>query len=394
MKFSKAALTASAPLLLLAAGCSDPASKSQTAAPQAANTQGGTPMVVAQLAPQPTVADVTPAQPAPDGAVRPDAPDAAIVQSASALAQPIDTADWKAEPTTPLSKKNALLRAEVLLARAKFSPGVIDGQNGGNLQNAIAAYETAHSLPVDGKMSPAVWSALAADSQPALTDYAITAADVKGPFLAKVPTEMAEMAKLPAMSFTSPVQELAERFHMDEALLKSLNPGADFTAAGTKIVVAALGSDRLKVPVSRIEVDKTKRQVRAYGPADLLLAVYPATVGSTDRPAPAGEWAVRTVASNPTYTYDPSRLTFGKASNGKLTIPAGPNNPVGSTWIDLTKDTYGIHGTPDPRMVGKTASHGCVRLTNWDARQLSQAVKKGTKVDFVGVEQAKAPKAA
>ena len=195
-------------------------------------------------------------------------------------------------------------------------------------------------------------------------------------------------------SCTGPVQALAERFHMDEALLKSLNPNADFSVAGTQIVVAALGSDRLKVPVSRIEVDKTKRQVRAYGPADLLVAVYPATVGSTDRPAPEGEWAVRTVATNPTYTYDPTRLTFGKASNGKLTIPPGPNNPVGSTWIDLTKDTYGIHGTPDPRLVGKTASHGCVRLTNWDVRQLSLAVKKGTKVAFVGVEQARAPKLA
>jgi lipoprotein-anchoring transpeptidase ErfK/SrfK len=179
---------------------------------------------------------------------------------------------------------------------------------------------------------------------------------------------------------------------MDEALLKSLNPGVDFSVAGTKIVVAALGPDRLKGPVTRMEVDKTRRQIRAYGAGDVLLAVYPATVGSTERPAPEGEWAVRTVAPNPTYTYDPSRLTFGKTEQGKLTIKPGPNNPVGSTWIDLTKDTYGIHGTPDPRLVGKTASHGCVRLTNWDVRQLSQAVKKGTVVAFVGAEQATAPK--
>ena len=394
MMFAKAALFAGVPLLLLAAACSDPSSKSQPANSQAANTQGGSPMVVAQLAPTPTAADVTSVQAPPEGDIRPDAPDSVIVGSASPLARRIETAGWKAEPVTALAKKDALLRAEVLLARAKFSPGVIDGQDGDNLKNAISAFEMAHSLPVDGKMTPAVWTALAADKQPALTDYTITAADVKGPFLAKVPTEMAEMAKLPAMSFTGPVQELAERFHMDPALLKSLNPNVDFTAAGTRIVVAALGADKLKAPVNRIEVDKTKREVRAYGADDLLLAVYPATVGSTDRPAPDGQWAVRTVASNPTYTYDPSRLTFGKASNGKLTIPPGPNNPVGSTWIDLTKDTYGIHGTPDPRLVGKTASHGCVRLTNWDVRQLSLAVKKGTKVDFVGVEQGPADKRA
>jgi len=157
-------------------------------------------------------------------------------------------------------------------------------------------------------------------------------------------------------------------------------------------VVAALGPDKLPASVARLDVDKAKRQIRAYDDGGDLIAVYPATVGSAERPAPEGEWAVRTVAPNPTYTYDPSRLTFGKASNGKLTIKPGPNNPVGSTWIDLTKDTFGIHGTPDPRLVGKTASHGCVRMTNWDVRQLSQAVKKGTKVAFVGVEQPNAPK--
>ena len=157
--------------------------------------------------------------------------------------------------------------------------------------------------------------------------------------------------------------------------------------AGDTRVAGAAG--QLVVALHRPLVAALARQVRAYGPAGLLLAVYPATVGSTERPAPDGEWAVRAVAHNPTYTYDPSRLTFGKAGRGKLVIKPGPNNPVGSTWIDLTKDTYGIHGTPDPRLVGKTASHGCVRLTNWDVRQLAAAVKKGTVVDFVGAEQAR-----
>jgi lipoprotein-anchoring transpeptidase ErfK/SrfK len=380
MNFAKAALFAGVPLMLLAAACSDPAAKSQTTT---TTTAAATPVlteVATQTLPAPDVAAGPPDQPV-------------IVASVSDLAAPIDKAEWSAAPVTPQDKKNALLRAEVLLARAHFSPGVIDGQDGGNLQNAIAAFETAHNLPVDGKMDEAVWAALAKDTQAALTDYVITAEDVKGPFPAKIPTDMIELSKLDYIGFTSPTEELAERFHMDEALLKALNPGADFSVAGTKIVVAALGPDKLKTPVTKIEVDKTKRQIRAYG-GDVLLAVYPATVGSTERPAPEGEWAVRTVAPNPTYTYDPSRLTFGKTEQGKLTIKPGPNNPVGSTWIDLTKDTYGIHGTPDPRLVGKTASHGCVRLTNWDVRQLSQAVSKATKVDFVGVEQAKAPKAA
>ncbi len=385
MKFRKAALVAGAPLLLLAAACSDPASKSRT-------TTTATTTAQAPAAPAAAVASAQPV-PAPDVHPAPldDVP--MIVESISPVAPAIDQADWSAQPVTPQAKRNALVRAEVLLARAHFSPGVIDGQDGGNLQNAIAAFEAAHGLPVDGKMDEQVWAALAKDTRPALTDYVITADDVKGPFLAKIPTDLTEMAKLDALGFTSPLEALAERFHMDENLLKTLNPGVDFSVPGTRIVVAALGPDKLPAPVTRIEVDKTKRQVRAYG-GDVLLAVYPATVGSAERPAPEGEWAVRTVAPNPTYTYDPSRLTFGKAAQGKLTIKAGPNNPVGSTWIDLTKDTYGIHGTPDPRLVGKTASHGCVRLTNWDVRQLGQAVKKGTVVAFVGVEQAKPPKVA
>jgi lipoprotein-anchoring transpeptidase ErfK/SrfK len=375
MKFSRAAQFAGASLLLLA-GCSKPASRETAqsapapAAPAAANLPAPEPVDVLNV----QAAQMTPIEP-----------------SVSPMADPIDKAVWTAEAVTPEAKRNAMLRAQVLLARAHFSPGVIDGQDGGNVKNAIAAFEAAHDLPVDGVMDDQVWAALAKDEQPALTDYVITADDVKGPFVAKIPTDYAEMAKLPALSYSTPSEALAEKFHMDEALLKSLNPGVDFGAAGTRIVVAALGPDKLAASVAKIEVDKSKRQIRAYGDGDVLLAVYPATVGSSERPAPAGEWEVRTTAPNPTYTYDPSRLTFGKASQGKLTIKAGPNNPVGSTWIDLTKDTYGIHGTPDPRLVGKSASHGCVRLTNWDVRQLSLAVKKGTKVDFVGVERASAP---
>jgi len=377
MNFPRQVLFAGVSILLLAA-CSEtaPSGKAESAQTQAADASA-------------TVA-ANSALPAPD--VHPEPLEVPPIQaSASALAEPIDKAVWSTEPVTPEAKRNAMLRAQVLLARAHFSPGVIDGQDGGNVKNAIAAFEAAHDLPVDGAMDDQVWAALSKDEQPALTDYVITADDVKGPFVAKIPTDYAEMAKLPALGFTSPSEALAEKFHMDEALLKSLNPGVDFGVAGTKIVVAALGPDKLTGSVAKIEVDKTKRQIRAYGDGDVLLAVYPATVGSSERPAPAGEWEVRTTAPNPTYTYDPSRLTFGKASQGKLTIKAGPNNPVGSTWIDLTKDTFGIHGTPDPRLVGKTASHGCVRLTNWDVRQLSLAVKKGTKVDFVGVEQATAP---
>ncbi|MDB5468383.1 MAG: hypothetical protein JWQ46_3145 [Phenylobacterium sp.] len=364
MKFSQAALLAGVPALLLAA-CSEPAPGGKASPPAQQTAQATLP-----------APDVHPAP----LAVPPVAP------SASPLAEGIDQAAWTTQPATPEARRDLLIRAEVLLDRAHFSPGVIDGQDGGNLKNAVAAFEAAHGLTVDGVLDEQVWTALSQDTGPVMTDYTITDDDVKGPFLAKIPTDMVEMAQLDALSYTSPAEGLAEKFHMDEALLRSLNPGADFGVAGTKIVVAAPSIEKLGATVTRIEVDKEKLQVRAYGDGDQLLAVYPATVGSAERPAPAGDWEVRAVAPHPTYTYDPSRLTFGKTSNGKLTIKAGPNNPVGAAWIDLTKDTYGIHGTPDPRLVGKVASHGCVRMTNWDVKQLGAAVKKGTKVVFVGVE--------
>jgi lipoprotein-anchoring transpeptidase ErfK/SrfK len=322
-----------------------------------------------------------PPQPPPPLVAAPPAPAPA---APSPMAQAVNTAAFDPAATTPEAKKAYLTRAQVLLDRAHFSPGVIDGQEGGNLTLALSAFQEAHRLTVDGKLSPATWDALAADAAPALTDYVITEQDVAGPFTPDIPKDDYEaMAKLPAMNYGTPLELLAEKFHMDEPLLQALNPGVDFAKAGTTIIVAALGPDGLDGKVTRIEIDNAKGTLKAYADGDKLLAVYPATVGSTERPAPVGEWAVNTLAPNPTYTYDPTRLTFGKPT-GKLTIKAGPNNPVGSTWIDLTKDTFGIHGTPDPRLVNKRASHGCVRLTNWDAAELGKAVQKGAKVVFRG----------
>jgi lipoprotein-anchoring transpeptidase ErfK/SrfK len=289
-------------------------------------------------------------------------------------------------PAAILPPERALIRLEVLLDRAHFSPGVIDGKDGANLKLALSSYAAANGLKVDATPATVTDKLVAADDDATVTRYTITAADVAGPFVAHLPTDMAELAKLASPAYSGPVEELAERFHMDDALLQALNPGADFGTAGTEVTVAAVGKSKLGAPVTRIEVDKTANSVRAFD-GKRLLAVYPATVGSTERPAPSGTWKVRTVATHATYTFDPKRLTFGKAGEGKLTIKAGPNNPIGTTWIDLTKDTYGIHGTPDPRLIGKRASHGCVRLTNWDVEQLAHAVKAGATVEFTGTEQ-------
>jgi len=277
-----------------------------------------------------------------------------------------------------------LIRAEVLLDRAKFSPGVMDGLDGENFQNALKAFEAAHNLPADGKLDPQVWAALTADKGAALATYTITQQDAAGPWSPDVGEDFVKLSDEKATGYHTAQEMLAEKFHMDENLLKALNPGADFSKAGTKIVVANPGAPLPSGEVKRIEVDKAKEQVRAYDAQNRLLALFPATVGSTDRPSPVGTYHVTGVAKKPDYLYDPSKLTWGPKHAGKLHIPPGPNNPVGIVWIGLSAPDYGIHGSPDPRLIGKTASHGCVRLTNWDVQELATAVKAGVQVVFLG----------
>jgi lipoprotein-anchoring transpeptidase ErfK/SrfK len=368
-------------LSLAAAACSDAGGGATTAAVEPRAGPAGAPP--APALPPPTPVAVTPA-------VSPVLPEIEAPDDPAAVA--VNTAAWSA-----VSAKGAdprLVRAQVLLARAHFSPGVIDGREGENLRHAVAAFEGAHGLPADGKLDTQTWGALtAADAAPAITSYVISEADVRGPFTPPVTPKdnYAAMARLDRLNFATPLEGLAERFRMDETLLKALNPGADFAAAGTRILVAATPERTLPAPVTAIEVDKAARQVRAFDAQGRLLAAYPATVGSTERPAPSGAAKVKGVAEDPVYTYNPKVLTFGDRTKGKLTIQPGPNNPVGAVWIDLDIPTFGIHGAPDPRLVGKVASHGCVRLTNWDARELAQAVKPGVRVTFVGVEQAGKP---
>ncbi len=275
----------------------------------------------------------------------------------------------------------------MLLDRAGFSPGVIDGKDGQNLKQAVAAYAKAKGAS-STTLDKAVWDSLAADSAPVAQSYVITDKDAAGPFIGDPPKDYEEMAKLPAMSYSTPLQALAEKFHMDQGLLKALNPGADFGKAGTSIIVAIPRMAPRAFSVARIEVDKSDEAVRAFDASGKLVAYYPATVGSTERPAPSGMYKVVAVAPHPVYFYDPKRLTFTpQGAKGKLRIAPGPNNPVGETWIALNIPTYGIHGAPDPSAIGKRQSHGCVRLTNWDAVELGKAVKKGVTVDFVGTEK-------
>lgn len=279
------------------------------------------------------------------------------------------------------AKTREVLAAQILLDHAGHSPGVIDGAFGGNTARAIAAFQRANEMPVDGKISSALLDKLrAAYSGDLLQRYTVAADDVAGPFVA-VPEGMEGQAELDALGFERPAEALAEKFHMAEAFLIALNPDVDFGNAGAEITVVVPGKGELGAKVDRIEVDKAASELRAYASGGTLVATYPATIGSSTFPSPDGSMEVTAVAAAPTYHFNPEGRDWGP--DKQLTIAAGPNNPVGGTWIDLSKDGYGIHGTPDPRLIGKTSSHGCVRLTNWDASELAKAVSKGTKVEFV-----------
>jgi lipoprotein-anchoring transpeptidase ErfK/SrfK len=276
-----------------------------------------------------------------------------------------------------------LVRIQVLLDRARFSPGVIDGYDGDNVRKAITAYEREYGLPETGAPSDALLTRLEGrDSAPALVSYVITEEDVRGPFV-DVPSGFVAQSRLERLAYESPIEALSEKFHMDEDLMRTLNPGVDFSQAGTEIVVANV-RDGLAGTVAAIEIDKSELALRAFDASGRLLAYYPVTIGSEENPPPSGEHSVTAVAFDPTYNYDPEKLpSMRGAAPYALTIAPGPNNPVGSVWIALSIPSYGIHGTPEPQLISKTSSHGCVRLTNWDAVELAGAVSEGVPVRFL-----------
>ena len=295
-------------------------------------------------------------------------------------AQPEESAEGVAPAAAAPTYDGGLVRIQVLLDRLHFSPGVIDGYDGENVRKAVAAYQEANNLPINGRPDDALLTRLErADNQQALAPYVLTEEDVGGPFV-RVPQDLEAQSRLERLGYGSAVEAVAERFHMDEDLLRSLNPGVDFTQTGTEIVVASVGGG-LDGQVARIDIDKDELTLRAYDASDRMLAFYPVTISEDN--TPTGELEVTGIAFNPTYNYDASELpSFNDNSGREFVIQPGPNNPVGLVWIALNRDGYGIHGTPNPQLISKTASHGCVRLTNWDAVDLARATQQGVPVHF------------
>jgi lipoprotein-anchoring transpeptidase ErfK/SrfK len=274
------------------------------------------------------------------------------------------------------AKGAGVVRAQILLGRAHFSCGEIDGTFGSNFQKALNAFQDERKLPVTGSLDAATWSALQLDTAPALIDYTVTPRDLKGPF-APVPAGMEAQAQLTYLGYASSLEALGEKFHSSPELLEALNPGANFEQPGQQLTVPNLNVKPLP-GAARIVVSKGESSVRAYGASGRLLAFFAATIGSEHDPLPVGGWRIKRVFHNPKFYYDSTLFWNAKGSSDKEVLPPGPNNPVGPVWIDLSKEHYGIHGTPEPSKVGHAASHGCIRLTNWDALALAAMVRPGT----------------
>jgi lipoprotein-anchoring transpeptidase ErfK/SrfK len=288
------------------------------------------------------------------------------------------------KPVAARAPSPVVLKAQVLLDRQGFSPGAIDARAEDNFAKALVAFQQAHDLAPSGKLDADTWSQLAGGNDvPALVDYPITDDDVKGPFTPEIPKKLEDMSTLEHLAYTGPVQLLAEKFHVSQALLRQLNRGRALDRAGSVIVVPNVRGSRSDDAVARVEVDKKAKAVRAFAADGTLVAFYPASIGSQEKPAPSGTFRIRGVAEHPTYHYDPKFHFKGVKAQQPFTIRPGPNNPVGAVWIDLSKPSYGIHGTPDPTKIGKTQSHGCIRLTNWDALDLAHRVHKGVQVAFL-----------
>ena len=286
----------------------------------------------------------------------------------------------------PGSSGAAVLRLEILLDRAHFSCGEIDGRYGQNLKNAIEAYQLANQLNVDGVVGPSVWQLLNQDSADAVIEHTISAEDIAGPFDKNIPTDWVARSKLKGMYYASPLQEFTGKYHATEALLRRLNPGQSFDSVGQEILVPNVitphSGRAASVVVTGLATKDPVRaaSVEALDSAGKVLFYATANIGGAHDPLPVGKWKVTDIVHNPWYNYNPNLFWDADDANAKVKIPPGPNGPVGVVWIGISKPHYGLHGASDPGLIGRTHSDGCVRMTNWDALALASLVGVGTPV--------------
>ena len=344
-------------------------------------------------------------------------------------------------PNIPDPEARPVMQAQVVLDRQGFGPGVIDGKMGLSTENALDGFQEANGLTVTGELDEATKAKLGQWQAIPATRVVRVPADWGSEQYMRTPKEPADQAKLQRLGYQNLDERLAERFHTTVDVLKALNPGGQPAglkpgagatpapsatasptptptasgspdtsplpstfAAGQLIRVPNIGGDRIapgavddsdwqttlvslgvgtdQPKVTKVVVSKKGGTLKAYGEGGKLVALFTVTSGSSHDPLPLGQWKVNGVSRNPPFHYNPDLFWDAKATDEKQKLPPGPNGPVGVVWIDLNKEHYGIHGTPEPQTIGRTQSHGCVRLTNWDAARLAQMVSAGTQVIF------------
>jgi lipoprotein-anchoring transpeptidase ErfK/SrfK len=294
---------------------------------------------------------------------------------------------------------------QVILDSLGFGPGVLDGKGGQSLTAALKGFQEAKGLPRTGKPDAATLRALYPyRAKRPTTRFVLTREALAGPYYNPLPKDYGEQAKLSSLGYATPMEKLAEMFHTQPSVLIALNSPDTRLKAGNAIIVPnALPASRAydpKLPdhwrqtlnmlnvdanqpvADHIVVDKSEKVLRVLDKDDKLIAQFSATMGSEHDPLPLGTWKIYGADYNPRFHYNPALFWDAKKGDQKEMLPPGPNGPVGVVWLDLSKEHYGIHGTPHPEMIGRTESHGCIRLTNWDVARLAQMVKRGTKAVF------------
>ena len=306
--------------------------------------------------------------------------------------QSLDVSQQSEQPVQPQQSPTSfprpvqgILEAQIALARRAISPGSIDGSMGSQTREAISVFQATENLSVTGELDDQTRSNLTLDS-PILMSYPVTTNDLES--LQPLGTTWLAKSQQSALAYETELQLVAEKCHSSPTLIEKLNPNVDWSSlsAGTVLQIPAVNYPDPDSKAAFVIIHLSERYLEAFDDQTNLILHFPCSIAQKVEKRPVGELKVTVIIQNPNYTVDPELFPESdelKAIGHKLILPPGPKNPVGVAWMGLDKPGYGMHGTPNAQQVGRTESHGCFRLANWDANYLSQIVWVGMPVEVV-----------